>query len=245
MNKKTKSILWVIIGVIIILFLFTNIGKKEAGAITREFSLPSLSTGEQNTVQSGQSFTVKYTQTGTSSPYFFTIKDSLTGSCNFVGTGDSKSLSTFIISPYIETEPVTIETVSTGICTIEGFYILDDGAEQPFPSQTIAICNPVNGGWSSWGAWSDPVHECGTRERICNNPLPSCGGEDCSGSDTETKECFCPIVGDTYPECDGIIVLRELTALAARWVNKGGPDTQLRTDLLIAAQNWISHGGPI
>eukprot|EP00794_Sanderia_malayensis_P015286 gene15286-16863_t len=67
------------------------------------------------------------------------------------------------------------------------------------------VCNkdpcPVNGGFSSWGAWSCNA-TCGggvrTRKRLCNNPRPDHGGVDCFGVRNNVDICasdFCPVHG--------------------------------------------------
>jgi len=83
-------------------------------------------------------------------------------------------------------------------------------AAQPDAAQPDAAqpdrCTPVNGGWTtwSWSAWRD-VGGCGdhvscrqrrehTGTRTCTDPTPSCGGDDCVGSDTtietdDSEEC--------------------------------------------------------
>jgi len=52
---------------------------------------------------------------------------------------------------------------------------------------------PINGGWSSYSAWSSCTVSCGggtqTRTRSCNNPSPQYGGLACSGTDTENQSC--------------------------------------------------------
>ena len=58
-------------------------------------------------------------------------------------------------------------------------------------------CNPhgcpVNGAWTDFGEWSPCSKKCGTgnqiRNRLCANPIPGYGGNDCSGSDTEAQNC--------------------------------------------------------
>ena len=51
----------------------------------------------------------------------------------------------------------------------------------------------MNGGWGEFGAWSECSASCGgayrSRYRTCNNPAPVNGGEDCTGSNTETGIC--------------------------------------------------------
>ncbi|KAL5248468.1 hypothetical protein ACHWQZ_G017606 [Mnemiopsis leidyi] len=61
---------------------------------------------------------------------------------------------------------------------------------------------PVNGGWSSYGTWSECTETCGTgtqtRTRTCTNPAPQYGGADCTETAEETQECNtnpCPIDG--------------------------------------------------
>ncbi|XP_068760301.1 coadhesin-like [Montipora capricornis] len=53
---------------------------------------------------------------------------------------------------------------------------------------------PVDGAWSSWGAWSACSKSCGagesTRDRLCNNPPPANNGNDCPGNGQETKDCL-------------------------------------------------------
>lgn len=49
----------------------------------------------------------------------------------------------------------------------------------------------VDGEWNSWEPWEDCSVSCGggisVRERICHQPLH--GGSNCTGTNTETKEC--------------------------------------------------------
>ena len=62
-------------------------------------------------------------------------------------------------------------------------------------TQTIS----VDGGWSSYGEWSECTETCGTgtqtRTRTCTNPAPLYGGADCTGTAEETQDCnthHCP-----------------------------------------------------
>ncbi|XP_053374277.1 coadhesin-like [Mercenaria mercenaria] len=64
-------------------------------------------------------------------------------------------------------------------------------------SQQTAACNirpcSVDGAWSGWTTWSTCSQTCGigviSRDRACNNPVPSGSGASCSGNHTETHEC--------------------------------------------------------
>ncbi|XP_050302029.1 netrin receptor UNC5B isoform X2 [Anthonomus grandis grandis] len=71
-------------------------------------------------------------------------------------------------------------------------------AKRMAPSTQVVVY--VNGGWSSWGPWSDcqcPGEVLATGKmstRSCNNPPPSNGGQPCHGSAVKrTKDCvLCP-----------------------------------------------------
>ncbi|XP_021353718.1 neurogenic locus notch homolog protein 1-like [Mizuhopecten yessoensis] len=51
----------------------------------------------------------------------------------------------------------------------------------------------TNGGWSNWSAYGACTKTCGSgvysRSRACDNPLPSNGGQTCSGSSSEFTDC--------------------------------------------------------
>ena len=53
-----------------------------------------------------------------------------------------------------------------------------------------ALCPAVDGGWSSWSAWSGCTVDCRvTRRRSCTRPTPSSGGRYCQGRDLNTRNC--------------------------------------------------------
>ena len=65
----------------------------------------------------------------------------------------------------------------------------------------------MNGGWGSWSSWSSCSATCGggqrTRQRLCNNPVPSGGGSNCVGSSSDQQTCNtanCP--GETFEGFD-------------------------------------------
>ena len=61
--------------------------------------------------------------------------------------------------------------------------------------QISELFSLVNGGYTSWSAWSQCSSSCGvgqqSRSRTCTNPPPGPGGADCSGlgPNSETKHC--------------------------------------------------------
>ncbi|XP_061187138.1 hemicentin-1-like [Saccostrea echinata] len=73
------------------------------------------------------------------------------------------------------------------------------------------VCNihhcPIDGGWSSWEAWTSCSATCGngtqSRSRHCNNPTPSDGGKTCTGNTKEQKICHLDqCTGVVCPTCD-------------------------------------------
>ena len=56
-----------------------------------------------------------------------------------------------------------------------------------------AFFNLVDGGFGAFGEWSECSADCGegqqTRERSCNNPAPSNGGDDCKGESKAVMSC--------------------------------------------------------
>ncbi|KAJ8300018.1 hypothetical protein KUTeg_021537 [Tegillarca granosa] len=56
---------------------------------------------------------------------------------------------------------------------------------------------PINGNWGDWSSWGLCSVTCGDglqeRYRDCDNPPASYGGQDCIGSETETKPCTAQI----------------------------------------------------
>ena len=58
--------------------------------------------------------------------------------------------------------------------------------------QPICAYYVVDGGWSSW-SYGPCNKTCGggtqERTRVCNNPAPSCGGNNCSGQGSGVVSC--------------------------------------------------------
>ncbi len=60
-------------------------------------------------------------------------------------------------------------------------------------SQNCTVNCPIHGAWAQWSSWSGCVCGVGTaqktRHRNCTDPAPEHGGQECSGSDTQTETC--------------------------------------------------------
>ncbi|WAQ94725.1 CRUM1-like protein [Mya arenaria] len=63
-----------------------------------------------------------------------------------------------------------------------------------------------HGQWSVWGNWSECTTTCGrgqmSRKRLCTNPTPSNGGDDCAG----LSEDFQPCNNTDCPDCPALVV---------------------------------------
>ena len=59
--------------------------------------------------------------------------------------------------------------------------------------KNLRSIEPVDGGWTDFGDWSECSAECGggnqPSSRTCSNPAPAHGGADCQGDAEETQEC--------------------------------------------------------
>ncbi|KAL5012315.1 hypothetical protein ScPMuIL_010866 [Solemya velum] len=107
--------------------------------------------------------------------------------------------------PYMELtidSPMTTQFKCTDDAYLNGYKVkpqgLGAGATKPFRENAI-----VNGGWGEWSDWGPCSVTCegGTqsRTRMCNNPLPSGGGQSCTGERSQEQDCN----PDTCPPVDG------------------------------------------
>lgn len=69
------------------------------------------------------------------------------------------------------------------------------------PILKIYLYPIVDGSWGSWGQWGTCSVTCGggqwSRTRICDNPAPANGGQDCPGASSDYGDCStdaCPTV---------------------------------------------------
>ena len=55
------------------------------------------------------------------------------------------------------------------------------------------VVPPIPGNWGLWDDWSDCTEDCGggtqEKSRVCDNPAPQGGGEDCQGRSYESRAC--------------------------------------------------------
>lgn len=57
----------------------------------------------------------------------------------------------------------------------------------------VSLFIAVDGGWSDWSEFSQCSVTCGggkmARSRVCDNPLPQHGGNNCTGAEKEIERC--------------------------------------------------------
>ncbi|OCT84869.1 complement component C8 beta chain [Xenopus laevis] len=49
--------------------------------------------------------------------------------------------------------------------------------------------NAIDGSWSCWSGWTPCSRRIQTRDRQCNNPSPQNGGNQCEGTNTDSRSC--------------------------------------------------------
>lgn len=131
---KVNRLIWIGIAIAIVVLLSSSgvkLGKKAAGeSLERVLS--------SNSVQPGGSFTLKYRVLNAgSTPFFFSIKDTMSGGCTIFG---SSEVVTTLSSPAGETGAMTITAPSSeGTCTFTGDWQLGSGGLVQFTTQTVTV----------------------------------------------------------------------------------------------------------
>ncbi len=86
------------------------------------------------------------------------------------------------------------DTVPAGFCLLFSLSTQVSHKGIAF-SDATAFVFTVHGGYSSWGSWGACSVQCGggsrSRSRMCTNPPPQYGGNDCSvlGPSSEQEDC--------------------------------------------------------
>ncbi|TSK16074.1 SCO-spondin [Bagarius yarrelli] len=87
----------------------------------------------------------------------------------------------------------------------------------------IQAC-PVDGQWAEWSEWSECDEECGggvkIRSRLCSNPPPKNGGQECEGMTMQTQSCNthpCGTGTDSQTGCtNGLVMVRDADCARGR-----------------------------
>jgi hemicentin len=97
------------------------------------------------------------------------------------------------------------QTCQQGLQQRTRFCLTTECTGNDFEEQTCQAVSQcaVDGGWSEWEVWQQCSVSCGNgtqlRTRHCNNPVPSGGGLECQGLNTEQQQCNpivdCPVDG--------------------------------------------------
>lgn len=92
-------------------------------------------------------FTVKYVVSGVSPPFFYSIKDTMSGGCTVNG---QNVIATTLTSPATETGAITVKAPSTdSTCTFTGDSKLGSSNTVAFPSASVTIGGGGSGGGST------------------------------------------------------------------------------------------------
>lgn len=86
-------------------------------------------------------------------------------------------------------------------------------------------CIVVNGDWSAWSMWGSCSVTCAQgvsqRSRVCNQPAPARGGNDCQGVSTQQQACTgapCPGNTSTVYFVLYIILIQKYDALYSQYI---------------------------
>jgi hypothetical protein len=110
--------------------------------------------------------------------------------------------------------------------------------------QCVEDCVPVNGGWTDWSCGSCSV-DCGggtmSCSRSCANPVPSCGGLPCSGSNVKNEACNPQSCVNTLPT--GTTVYAQGEQVVSGVVPAGKTAIQFKLWGAGGAGGFPGHGG--
>lgn len=255
--KMNKNI-WFVIAALVLLVLFIkpagklSVGQKMAGeTLSRSLSA--------SYVHPSETFTVTYNVGGQSAaPFFFSIKDILTGGCLVSG---SSSIITTLTSPASATGAITVTApATTGNCYFDGNYQLGSNAQVTFsPQGNVRICNAVNCVQSTWSPATTTVCPgyAYTQTRTTTTAA-DCGGTACgalSQGATGAKSCgTTPSITTSDTFANGCTGGTAGTCLPCYTYGDGFGGSCVkdintcnngvgRTELGCVAQEWINAGG--
>ena len=234
----------------IIIILISTEDKKEAGeTLERDVS--------DSFVHPGGTFTLTYQVQNPAPPFFFSIKDVISGGCTSFGTTD---ITTTLTSPQTATGAITITApATTGTCTFNGDWKLGANPEVGFTQDTVTVCNKINCIQSAWSPNQNTV--CpgfGFTQSRSTTTSPNCGGAACGPStqgSTGNKNCgTTPSItatdtfqngcnGGTAGTCNSCFTYGDgFNGACSKDINgcNGGVD---RSELGCTAQEWIEGGG--
>ncbi|CAB4055674.1 UNC5 [Lepeophtheirus salmonis] len=103
---------------------------------------------------------------------------------------------------YIVTGEGHLIIVSTKLANFANYTCVAHNIANVRISDPATVTVYIDGGWSSWSRWTSCSSNCGKgiqkRTRICDSPSPINGGQPCSGSPIEKKNCVSDCPGSVY-----------------------------------------------
>lgn len=111
-------------------------------------------------------------------------------------------------------------------------------ADHTISSLSVSVLHLVDGSWSPWSKWSACGLDCTHwRSRECSDPAPRNGGEECRGTDLDTRNCtsdLCVHSESSLPrESSSVCQSWSCPALGRWWlresVSPATPSPKLRT----------------
>lgn len=248
---------WIAVGIIALVIIFLPQIQKESKKLAGETMKRQFS---NNYVNPGGTFTVQYNVQGVSaSPYFFSIKDIITGAGCTLATNGGNEIITTITSPQAESGQISVKAPSIlGLCNFNGDYQLGSNVPVSFSQESVEVCNAVNCVQSDWTPLTNNACNGFTYTQTrTTSTLAKCGGscgtttqqavgnKDCGSTPSITSTDLFPngCTGGVAGNC--VLCLTYGDGFSSSCVkNKDSCNGGVsRTELGCVAQEWINQGG--
>lgn len=101
-------------------------------------------------------------------------------------------------------------------------------ADHTISSLSVSVLHLVDGSWSPWSKWSACGLDCTHwRSRECSDPAPRNGGEECRGTDLDTRNCTSDLCvhseSSLSQESSSVCQSWSCPALGRQWLRESVP----------------------